>query len=72
MAGTVIGSGTVSNNDLTKGFSCIIEKRVVEIIETGTPVTEFMRFGDRVRIEMVNDQGLSLFGAIKQEVQPCR
>ncbi len=72
MAGTVIGSGTVSNNDLTKGLSCIIEKRVVEIIATGKATTEFMHFGDTVRIEMLNNQGQSLFGAIEQEVQPCR
>ncbi len=72
MAGTVIGSGTVSNNDLTKGLSCIIEKRVVEIIATGKATTEFMHFGDTVRIEMLNNQGQSLFGAIEQKVQPCR
>ncbi len=71
-AGTIIGSGTVSNVDSTAGYSCIIEKRVVEIIGTGTTVTEFMRFGDRVRIEMLDEQGQSIFGAIQQGVRPCR
>jgi fumarylacetoacetate (FAA) hydrolase len=71
-AGTIIGSGTVSNVDLTTGYSCIVEKRVVEIIETGAAVTEFMRFGDQVRIDMLNEQGQSIFGAIQQEVRPCR
>jgi len=71
-AGTIIGSGTVSNVKSTMGYSCIAEKRVVEIIETGTAVTEFMRFGDQVRIEMRDRQGQSIFGAIEQEVTPCR
>jgi fumarylacetoacetate (FAA) hydrolase len=71
-AGTIIGSGTVSNVDSTTGYSCIVEKRVVEIIETGAAVTGFMRFGDKVRIEMLNEQGQSIFGAIEQEVRPCR
>lgn len=71
-AGTIIGSGTVSNYDATVGYSCIAEKRVVEIIETGAAATEFMRFGDRIRIEMLDPQGQSIFGAIEQEVRPCR
>lgn len=71
-AGTIIGSGTVSNHDLTGGFSCIVEKRVVEIIETGKAVTGFMRFGDQVRIEMLDAQGQSIFGAIEQDVRPWR
>ncbi|WP_394754395.1 fumarylacetoacetate hydrolase family protein [Crenothrix sp.] len=71
-AGTIIGSGTVSNYDSTQGYSCIVEKRVVEIIETGTAVTEFMRYGDKVRIDMLDKQGQSIFGAIEQEVRPCR
>ncbi len=68
-AGTIIGSGTVSNNDLESGYSCIVEKRVLEIAETGQPVTEFMRFGDSVRIEMENAEGESIFGAIDQHIQ---
>ncbi|ESS73819.1 fumarylacetoacetate (FAA) hydrolase [Methyloglobulus morosus KoM1] len=71
-AGTIIGSGTVSNVDSTTGYSCIVEKRVVEIIETGVAITEFMRFGDKIRIEMLDGQGDSIFGAIEQEVKPCR
>ena len=71
-AGTIIGSGTVSNYDLTKGYSCIVEKRVVEIIETGAAITGYLRFGDKVRIEMLDTQGYSIFGAIEQEVKPCR
>jgi len=71
-AGTIIGAGTVSNYDLTTGYACIVEKRLVEILETGAAVTEFMRFGDRVRIEMLNQEGQSIFGAIEQEVRPCR
>jgi fumarylacetoacetate (FAA) hydrolase len=71
-AGTIIGSGTVSNYDLTKGYSCIVEKRVVETIETGATITGYLRFGDKVRIEMLDTQGYSIFGAIEQEVKPCR
>jgi fumarylacetoacetate (FAA) hydrolase len=71
-AGTIIGSGTISNYDATVGYSCIVEKRVVEIVETGTAATEFMRFGDRIRIEMLDQQGQSIFGAIHQEVKSCR
>lgn len=71
-AGTIIGSGTVSNVDSTTGYSCIVEKRVVEIIETGTAVTEYMRYGDKVRIEIRDGRERSLFGAIEQEVRPCQ
>ena len=71
-AGTIIGSGTVSNYDSATGYACIAEKRFVETIETGKPITEFMRFGDQVRIEMLDEEGQSIFGAIQQEVIPCR
>lgn len=71
-AGTIIGSGTVSNYDSAKGYSCIVEKRVVETVETGAAITEYLRFGDKVRIEMLDTQGDSIFGAIEQEVRPCR
>ena len=67
-AGTIIGSGTVSNLDRSKGSSCIAEKRMLEILEGGKPQTPFMNFGDRVRIEMLDKQGNSLFGAIDQVV----
>ncbi|VVC77236.1 hypothetical protein AQUSIP_25630 [Aquicella siphonis] len=67
-AGTIIGSGTVSNYDRSKGSSCIAEKRMLEIIATGKAVTPFMKPGDRVRIEMLDAQGHSIFGAIDQQV----
>jgi fumarylacetoacetate (FAA) hydrolase len=69
-AGTIIGSGTVSNHDQSKGCSCLVEKRVLEIIEHGQTRTAFLHYGDRVRIEMLNAQGESLFGAIEQTVAP--
>ena len=67
-AGSVLGSGTVSNQDWSRGYSCIAEKRAIETIESGAPKTEFMRFGDTIRIEMKGRDGLSLFGAIEQRV----
>jgi fumarylacetoacetate (FAA) hydrolase len=68
-AGSIIGSGTISNLDRSRGPACIAEKRMLETIETGKPVTPFLRFGDRVRIEMRDEDGNSIFGAIDQEVQ---
>jgi fumarylacetoacetate (FAA) hydrolase len=67
-AGSIVGSGTVSNADPATGHACIAEKRTVETIETGAPKTPFMRFGDRVRIDMHDAQGHSIFGAIDQRV----
>ena len=67
-AGSIVGSGTVSNKDWSKGYSCIAEKRAIETIEGGAPVTEFMQYGDTVRIEMKGSDGLSVFGAIEQTV----
>ncbi|HYM33831.1 MAG TPA: fumarylacetoacetate hydrolase family protein, partial [Steroidobacteraceae bacterium] len=67
-AGTIVGSGTVSNLDRTAGSSCIAERRSLEQIEFGEPRTPFLRFGDRVRIEMVDNEGESIFGAIDQRV----
>lgn len=67
-AGTVIGSGTVANQDESVGASCLAEKRMLEIIAGGKPQTPFLQFGDRVRIEMLDEQGHSLFGAIDQEI----
>ncbi len=69
-AGTIIGSGTVSNKDWAKGYSCIAEKRAIETIEQGEPKTGFLQFGDVVRIEMKRDN-VSLFGAIEQQVLEC-
>lgn len=68
-AGSIIGSGTVSNLDRSKGSSCIAEKRMLEIIAQGQATTSFMHFGDRIRIEMLDKQGNSLFGAIDQVVK---
>jgi fumarylacetoacetate (FAA) hydrolase len=71
-AGTLIGSGTVSNADAARGCSCIVEQRVLEQLESGTVRTPYLRYGDRVRIEMLDAGGQSIFGAIEQEVQPWR
>lgn len=68
-AGSIIGSGTVSNKDRSKGSSCLAEKRMLEILETGKPITPFMKFGDRVRIEMLDENQQTIFGAIDQEVR---
>jgi len=67
-AGTIVGSGTVSNKHGGVGSCCIAERRTLEQIENGAPVTPFMRFGDTVRIEMLDGQGRSIFGAIDQRV----
>jgi len=67
-AGAVIGSGTVSNYDRSRGSSCLAETRALEQIAQGKAVTPFLRFGDRVRIEMFDAAGRSLFGAIDQRV----
>jgi len=67
-AGTIIGSGTVSNVDRSKGHSCIVEKRMLEKVEHGEFKTPFMKFGDSVKIEMLDAQGKSIFGAIEQKV----
>jgi len=67
-AGTIIGSGTVSNRDRAKGWSCIAEVRMIETIEEGKPRTPFMRFGDTIRIDMKDADGQSIFGAIEQSV----
>jgi fumarylacetoacetate (FAA) hydrolase len=67
-SGTIIGSGTVSNRDKAVGSSCIAEVRTLEAIAQGTPQTEYMHFGDRVKIEMLDNQGNNIFGAIDQKV----
>ena len=69
-AGTIVGSGTVSNKDAKKGYSCIAEKRSLETIADGKPTTAFMAFGDTIRIEMLDADGKSIFGAIDQTVRP--
>jgi fumarylacetoacetate (FAA) hydrolase len=67
-AGAIVGSGTVSNADASKGYSCIAEKRALEMIEHGEARTAFMQFGDVVRIEAKGRDGHSIFGAIEQAV----
>jgi fumarylacetoacetate (FAA) hydrolase len=81
-AGSIVGSGTVSNKgvetgsgknkrmDWPKGYSCIAEKRCIETIQDGVPKTEFMQFGDTIRIEMKGKDGQSIFGAIDQNIAP--
>jgi fumarylacetoacetate (FAA) hydrolase len=80
-AGSIIGSGTVSNKDPDggpgrpipeggRGYACVAEMRVVETIREGKARTEFLHFGDTVRIEMKDKSGHSIFGAIEQEVVP--
>jgi fumarylacetoacetate (FAA) hydrolase len=67
-AGTIVGSGTVSNRDRTRGSCCLAEVRTIETIEKGAPETPFLQFGDTVRIEMFDGDGKSIFGAIDQKV----
>jgi fumarylacetoacetate (FAA) hydrolase len=67
-AGSIVGSGTVSNRDHSKGSACIAERRTLEQIEDGAPKTPFMKFGDRIRIEMFDPAGHSILGAIDQTV----
>ena len=67
-AGTIVGSGTVSNRDRSSGSTCLAERRMLETLERGKPMTSFLSFGDRVRIEMFDAAGRSIFGAIDQRV----
>jgi fumarylacetoacetate (FAA) hydrolase len=71
-AGTLLGSGTIANQDTGKGASCLAEKRMLEIIADGKPETPFMQFGDMVRIEMKSRDGESIFGPIEQKVVEYR
>jgi fumarylacetoacetate (FAA) hydrolase len=67
-AGTLLGSGTVSNEDASRGVSCLVERRTREQLERGAPVTPYLQIGDRVQIEMLTPEGQSLFGQIDQKV----
>ena len=69
-AGTIVGSGTIANQDESLGASCLAEKRMLEIIANGEAVTPFMGFGDVVRMEMLDQDGRSIFGAIEQVIEP--
>lgn len=68
-AGTLVGSGTIANQDTSKGASCLAEQRTVETLRDGKPTTPFLKFGDNVRIEILDDDGKSIFGAIEQTVE---
>ena len=67
-AGAIIGSGTVSNYDRSRGSSCLAEKRTLEQLESGSPSTSFLKFGDRVSIEMLDEQGRNIFGTLDNRV----
>ena len=67
-AGSIIGVGTVANRDETRGVSCLLEKRALEILASGSPSTPYLVAGDRIRIESFDADGLSIFGAIDQVV----
>ena len=67
-AGTIIGSGTVSNEDPAKGSSCLVEKRTLEKIQTGSAKQAFMKEGDHIEIKMLNNEGHNIFGTISQTV----
>jgi fumarylacetoacetate (FAA) hydrolase len=71
-AGTIVGSGTISNDEhRTVGSACIAERRAIEMIEHGEPATQYMNFGDSVRIEVLDTDGASVFGAIDQRMVPA-
>ncbi|HEV2538393.1 MAG TPA: fumarylacetoacetate hydrolase family protein [Frateuria sp.] len=69
-AGTIVGSGTIANQDTGKGASCLAEQRTVETLRDGKPSTPFLKFGDSLRIEVTDADGASIFGAIEQIVTP--
>jgi fumarylacetoacetate (FAA) hydrolase len=68
-AGTIVGSGTVSNRDRSVGSSCLAERRMLETIEAGQPETPFLHFGDHVKVDMTDANGASIFGSIEQTVK---
>ena len=71
-AGTIVGSGTIANEDTSKGASCFAEQRVVETLRDGKPSTPFMKFGDRLKIDITDAGGASIFGSIEQRIEPLR
>jgi len=68
-AGTLVGTGTISNADKSTGYACLMEARLVEQVEQGAAKTPFLHFGDTVRIEMKDAGGATVFGAIEQRVE---
>jgi fumarylacetoacetate (FAA) hydrolase len=71
-AGSIIGSGTVSNEDRSRGVCCLAERRAIEMLDDGEPRTAWLQHGDRVQIQCLDGDGRSLFGAIDQRVVPLR
>ena len=69
-AGTIVGSGTIANEDTGKGASCLAEQRTVETLRDGKPSTPFLKYGDTIRIEITDRDGASIFGAIEQRIAP--
>jgi len=68
-AGTIVGSGTIANQDTAKGASCLAEQRTVETLQSGQPKTPFLSFGDTVQIDMLDSEGNSIFGSIEQRIE---
>lgn len=71
-AGTIVGSGTIANEDTSKGASCLAEQRTVETLRDGKPSTPFLKYGDTVRIDITDARNVSIFGAIEQEIESLR
>jgi fumarylacetoacetate (FAA) hydrolase len=71
-AGAIVGSGTIANEDTGKGASCLAEQRTVEALRDGKPSTPFLKFGDSLRIEITDQDGASIFGAIEQVIAPLK
>ncbi|HUA81619.1 MAG TPA: fumarylacetoacetate hydrolase family protein [Dyella sp.] len=71
-AGTIVGSGTIANEDTGKGASCLAEQRTVETLRDGKPSTPFLKFGDTLRIDVTDKHGASIFGAIEQVIAPLK
>ncbi|MHB8446974.1 MAG: fumarylacetoacetate hydrolase family protein [Rudaea sp.] len=71
-AGTIVGSGTIANQETAKGASCLAEQRTVETLRDGKPSTPFLKFGDSLRIEITDAAGRSIFGAIEQAIEQAQ
>jgi fumarylacetoacetate (FAA) hydrolase len=71
-AGTIVGSGTIANQDTAKGASCLAEQRTVETLRDGKPSMPFLKFGDTLRIEITDTAGRSIFGAIEQTIEQAQ
>lgn len=71
-AGTIVGSGTIANEDTGKGASCLAEQRTVETLRDGKPSTPFLSFGDSLRIDVTDASGASIFGSIEQTIAPLK